>query len=98
MRPKKYPYSGDTKAKETTKKETTKEDKLELVIFPNVAIKKDLLRHIYAVVKNHDGTTIIDFRIPKNLGYEEQRVKVRLGYRETLIILEKEVKGVDDEC
>ena len=89
MRPEKYPYSGDTKAKETTK-----EDKLELVVFPNIAIKKDLLRHIYSVVKNHDGTTIIYFRFPKNLGYEEQIAKIHLGYRETLIILEKEVRGV----
>lgn len=59
MKPKKYPYLGTTKAKETTKKE-----KLELVAFPNIAIRKDLLRHIYTVVKNHDGSTIIFFQDP----------------------------------
>ena len=82
MRPKKYPYSGNTK---TTK--TTKEEKLELVAFPNIAIRKDLLRHIYTVVKNHDGSTIIYFRIPKILGYEEQRAKINLSYEETLKII-----------
>ena len=34
MRPKKYPYSGTKKAKKTTK-----EDKLELVFFPNISLK-----------------------------------------------------------
>ena len=37
MRPKKYPYSGAKKANKTTKKE-----KLELVAFPNIAIKVNL--------------------------------------------------------
>lgn len=82
MRPKKYPYSGATKTKKSTK-----EEKLELVKFPNIAIRKDLLRHIYTVVKNHDGSTIIYFRIPKILGYEEQRAKVNLSYEETLKII-----------
>lgn len=87
MRPKKYPYSGVAK---TTK--TTKEEKLELVAFPNIAIRKDLLRHIYTVVKNHDGSTIIFFRIPKILRYEEQRAKINLSYQETLRILNSEVE------
>lgn len=87
MRPKKYPYSGTKKAKETTR-----EGKLELVVFPNIAIKKDLLRHIYTVVKNHDGSTIIYFRIPKILGYEEQKVKVNLSYEKILRILNLEVQ------
>lgn len=87
MRPKKYPYSGATKTKQKTK-----EEKLELVAFPNIAIRKDLLRHIYTVVKNHDGSTIIYFRIPKILGYEEQRAKINLSYQETLRILNLEVE------
>lgn len=82
MKPKKYPYSGAKKAKKTTQ-----EDKLELVAFPNIAIRKDLLKHIYTVVKNHDGATIIYFRIPKILGYEEQRAKINLSYEETMKIL-----------
>lgn len=82
MRPKKYPYSG---AKKT--KETTQEDKLELVAFPNIAIRKNLLKHIYTVVKNHDGATIIFFKIPKIFGYEEQRVRINLSYEETMKIL-----------
>lgn len=82
MRPKKYPYLGAIKAKKTTK-----EDKLELVAFPNIAIRKDLLKHIYTVVKNHDGATIIYFRIPKILGYEEQRARINLSYEETMEIL-----------
>lgn len=34
MRPKKYPYSGTKKAKKPAK-----EDKLELVSFPNISLK-----------------------------------------------------------
>ena len=82
MRPKKYPYLGAIKAKKTTK-----EDKLELVAFPNIAIRKDLLKHIYTVVKNHDGATIIFFKIPKIFGYEEQRARINLSYEETMKIL-----------
>lgn len=82
MKPKKYPYSG---AKKT--KETTQEDKLELVAFPNIAIRKDLLKHVYTVVSYHSSASIIYFRIPKILGYEEQKAKVNLSYEETLKIL-----------
>ena len=84
MKPKKYPYSG---AKKT--KETTQEDKLELVAFPNIAIRKNLLKHIYTVVKNHDGATIIFFKIPKIFGYEEQRARINLSYEETMKILNR---------
>jgi len=82
MKPKKYPYSG---AKKT--KETAQEDKLELVAFPNIAIRKNLLKHIYTVVKNHDGATIIFFKIPKIFGYEEQRARINLSYEEAMKIL-----------
>lgn len=82
MKPKKYPYLG---AKKT--KETTQEDKLEFVAFPNIAIRKNLLKHIYTVVKNHDGATIIFFKIPKIFGYEEQRARINLSYEETMKIL-----------
>lgn len=82
MRPKKYPYLGAIKTKKTTK-----EDKLELVVFPNVAFRKDLLKHIFSVVKQHDNATIIYFRIPKVFGYEEERAKVHLSYEKTMRIL-----------
>ena len=84
MRPKKYPYSGAIKAKKTTK-----EDKLELVVFPNISLRKDLLKHICSVVKQRDNTTIIYFRIPKvfGLGYDDERAQVNLNYEETLKIL-----------
>jgi hypothetical protein len=83
MRPKKYPYSGAVKAKKTAK-----EDKPELVAFPNIAIRKDLLKHIYTVTRYHDGCTIIYFKIPKFFGaYEEQKAKVNLSYEETIKIL-----------
>lgn len=82
MKPKKYPYSGVKKTKETTQ-----EDKLELVVFPNIAIRKNLLKHIYTVVKKHDGATIIFFKIPKIFGYEEQRARINLSYEETMKIL-----------
>lgn len=83
MKPKKYPYSGAIKAKKITK-----EDKLGLVAFPNIAIRKDLLKHIYTVTRYHDGCTIIYFRIPNFFGaYEEQKAKVNLSYEETLKIL-----------
>ena len=90
MKPKKYPYpySGVAKTKKTTKKE-----KLELVAFPNIAIRKDMLKHIFSVVKNHDNTTIIYFRVYKIFGaYEEQKFKVNLSYKETLRILNLEVE------
>ena len=80
MRPKKYPYSGAVKAKKTKQ-----EDKLGLVAFPNIAIRKDLLKHIYTVTRYHDGCTIIYFKIPKFFGaYEEQKAKVNLSYEETI--------------
>lgn len=86
MRPKKYPYSGAKKAKETTK-----EDKQELMVFPNIAIRKEWLKHIFSVVKNHDNSTIIYFRLPKvfGLGYDEERIKVNLKYEETMKLLNR---------
>ena len=87
MRPCKYPYLGVAKTKKITKK-----DKPELVVFPNIAIRKDLLKHIFSVVKNHDNTTIIYFRVYKIFGaYEEQEFKVNLSYEETMKILNLEV-------
>ena len=84
MKPERYPYLGTKKAKETTRQE-----KLELVMFPNIAIRKDLLKHVWTTTKNHDNSTILYFRIPKlfGFGYEEQRVKVNLSYEETLKII-----------
>lgn len=84
MKPKKYPYSGRKKRKERLADVKTP----ALVIFPNVSFRKELLKHIYTVTKNHDNSTIIYFRIPKIFGaYEEQRAKVNLSYEETLKIL-----------
>ena len=85
MKPKKYPYSGVAKTKKTTK-----EDKPELVVFPNIALKKDMLKHVFSVVKDYDNTTIIYFRISNFMGlfgYEEQKVKVNLKYEDTIKIL-----------
>ena len=87
MKPKKYPYSGVAKTKKTTK-----EEKLEMVVFPNISLRKDMLKHIFSVVKNHDDTTIICFRISNFMGlfgYEEQNVKVNLKYEDTIKILNK---------
>nr|DAY24666.1 MAG TPA: hypothetical protein [Caudoviricetes sp.] len=87
MKPKKYPYSGVAKTKKTTK-----EEKLEMVVFPNISLRKDMLKHIFSVVKNHDDTTIIYFRISNFMGlfgYEEQNVKVNLKYEDTIKILNK---------
>lgn len=84
MKPKKYPYSGKRKKQERLAGVKTP----ALVIFPNVSFKKELLKHIYTVTKNNDNSTIIYFRIPKAFGaYEEQNVKVKLSYEETLKIL-----------
>lgn len=86
MRPKKYPYSGSKINKVTT----TGIGARELVVFPNVAFRKDLLKHIFSVVKQHDNTTIIYFRIPKLLGgNEEERAKVNLSYEKTMRILNR---------
>jgi len=83
MRPKKYPYSGTVKAKKTTK-----EDKPELVVFPNISLRKDMLKHVFSVVKIHDNSTIIHFRFYKFFGaYEERKAKINLSYEETLKIL-----------
>lgn len=88
MRPKKYPYSGVAKTKKTTQK-----DKPELVVFPNISLRKDMLKHIFSVVKNHDNKTIIYLRVYKIFGaYEEVKVKVNLSYEETLRILNSEVE------
>lgn len=86
MRPRKYPYLGTAKAKKTTK-----EGKPELVVFPNIAIRKEWLKHIFSVIKNHDNSTIIYFRLPKvfGLGYDEQRIKVNLEYKETMKLLNR---------
>lgn len=83
MKPKKYPYSGAAKAKKTTK-----EDKPELVVFPNISLRKDMLKHVFSVIKNHDNTTIIHFRFYKFFGaYEERKAKINLSYEETIKIL-----------
>ena len=82
MKPKKYPYSG---FKNPPKMASV--DKPELVVFPNVAFRKSLLKHIFSVVKQHDNATIIYFRIPKVFGYEEERAKVHLSYEKTMRIL-----------
>ena len=86
MKPKKYPYLGAKKAKKATQ-----EDKLELVAFPNIAIRKDLLKHVDTVVSYHSSASIIYFRIPKvfGLGYDEQKAKVNLSYEETIKILNR---------
>lgn len=86
MRPKKYPYSGAIKAKEA--KKATKEDKPELVVFPNISLRKDMLKHVFSVVKQHDNATIIHFRFYKFFGaYEERKAKINLSYEETMKIL-----------
>ena len=83
MRPKKYPYLGAAKAKKTTK-----EDKPEFVVFPNISLRKDMLKHVFSVVKIHDNSTIIHFRFYKFFGaYEERKAKINLSYEETLKIL-----------
>ncbi|WP_075567959.1 hypothetical protein [Streptococcus timonensis] len=86
MRPRKYPYLGTAKTKKPTK-----EGKPELVVFPNIAIRKEWLKHIFSVIKNHDNSTIIYFRLPRNFGlsHEEQNIKVNLKYEETLELLNK---------
>lgn len=83
MRPKKYPYTGSQINKVTT----TGIGAQELVVFPNVAFRKTLLKHVFSVVKQHDNATIIYFRIPKVFGYEEERAKVHLSYEKTMRIL-----------
>ena len=84
MKPKKYPYTGSKINKVTT----TGIGARELVVFPNVAFRKTLLKYVFSVVKQHDNTTIIYFRIPKLLGgYEEERAKVYLSYEKTMMIL-----------
>lgn len=82
MRPKRHPYSG---FKNPPKMASV--DKPELVAFPNIAIRKDLLKHVYTVVSYHSSASIIYFRIPKIFGYDEQKAKVNLSYEETIKIL-----------
>ncbi|WP_342987379.1 hypothetical protein [Streptococcus parasanguinis] len=82
MKPKRYPYSGLKNSKRLAS-----ENEFGIVAFPNIAIGKKLLKHIYTVVKNHDGTAVIYFRIPKILGYEEQRARINLSYENVIRIL-----------
>ena len=56
MRPKKYPYSGKLKQERLSGVKTP-----ALVIFPNISFRKELLKHIYTVTKNHGNSTIIYF-------------------------------------
>ena len=84
MKPKKYPYTGSQINKVTT----TGIGARELVVFPNVAFRKDMLKHVFSVVKDMDDRTIIYFGIPKLfIGYERERIVVNLSYEETLKIL-----------
>ena len=84
MRPKKYPYTGSKIKKVTTIGIVAQ----ELVVFPNVAFRKNLLKHIFSVVKIYENTTIIYFRIPKAFGgYEEEKAKVNLSYEKTIKML-----------
>lgn len=84
MRPKRYPYSRREKRQEKPSDVTLP----DLVILPNISFRKELLKHIYTVTKNHNNSTIICFRIPKAfVTYEEQKAKVNLSYEETLEIL-----------
>lgn len=82
MKPCKYPYLGFKNSRQSVSV-----DELELVVFPNVAIKKDLLKHVETVVKVLDSITDIYFKIPKFFSYEEKRIRVNLSYEETLKIL-----------
>lgn len=82
MKPKKYPYSGFKNSKRLANA-----DEFGVVAFPNIAFGKKLLKHIYTVVRENDGTTIIYFRIPKILGYEEQRARINLSYENVIRIL-----------
>ena len=83
MKPKRHPYSG---FKNPPKMASV--DKPELVVFPNISLRKDMLKHVFSVVKNHDNTTIIHFRFYKIFGaYEEQKAKINLSYEETIKIL-----------
>lgn len=82
MKPKRHPYLGFKNSKELADV-----DKLGLAVFPNIALGKELLKQIYTVVRNHDGTAIIHFRIPKTFGYEEQRARIDLSYENVIRIL-----------
>lgn len=84
MKPKKYPYSGRKERQERPADVTLP----DLVVLPNVSFRKELLKYVYTVTEYFDDCTIIYFRIPKIFGgYEEQKVKVKLSYEETLKML-----------
>ena len=63
----------------------------DLVVFPNISFRKELLKHVDTVVSYHSSASIIYFRIPKvfGLGYDEQKAKVNLSYEETIKILNR---------
>lgn len=84
MKPKKYPYSGRKERQERPADGTLP----DLVVLPNVAFRKELIKHIYMVTRYHGDCAIIYFRIPKIFGgYDEKTVKVKLSYEETLKML-----------
>ena len=82
MKPKRYPYSGFKNSKRLASV-----DELGLVVFPNIAISKKLIKHIYTVVRENNGTTIIYFMIPKAFRFEEQRARINLSYENVIRIL-----------
>lgn len=82
MKPKKYPYSGFKNSKRSASV-----DDLGLVAFPNIAISKKLIKHIYTVVRENNDTTIIYFMILKTFGFEEQKARINLSYENVIRIL-----------
>lgn len=82
MKPKIYPYSGFKNSKRLASV-----DELGLVVFPNIAISKKLIKRIYTVVRENNGTTIIYFMIPKAFGFEKQKARINLSYENVIRIL-----------
>lgn len=81
MKPKRHPYSGFKNSKKSDSG-----NKSEFVVFSNIAIRKQLSKYIYTVVREYDST-IIHFRIPKGFGYETQKAKINMSYEDTIKIL-----------
>lgn len=82
MKPKKYPYSGKKGQEKPSYRYIP-----ELIVFPNISFRKEMLRYLYTVIKNTGRTTNIYFRIPKPFSFDEKRITVNLSYEETIEVL-----------
>ncbi len=79
MKPRKYPYSGRPKL--------TRKALPRFIRLGNIAFNSDLVEHIETISQVAPNQTIVYFKIPKFLSYENKHVRVPLKIDEVVRIL-----------